>query len=169
MLQNLLVERFGLAVHRETRELPIYELVVAKGGLKMKEAEKAPAGAQTPPEPSADGGPPNLHMTRNKTGCRSSAGRARDVSTARERGRVGHRPNANHRQPAPNAAIPNWPSVVDKTGVTGIYDFNLRFAPESAGAGGAGSAASAEPPSVALSAASDPAPSLFTAFEASLG
>jgi uncharacterized protein (TIGR03435 family) len=34
MLQNLLVERFKLAIHRETRELPAYALVVAKNGLK---------------------------------------------------------------------------------------------------------------------------------------
>jgi uncharacterized protein (TIGR03435 family) len=38
MLQNLLVERFDLAAHRETRELPGYEMVVAKGGLKIKES-----------------------------------------------------------------------------------------------------------------------------------
>jgi uncharacterized protein (TIGR03435 family) len=36
MVQALLVERFGLKVHREKRELPIYSLVVAKGGAKLK-------------------------------------------------------------------------------------------------------------------------------------
>jgi uncharacterized protein (TIGR03435 family) len=34
MLQTLLADRFQLAIHRETRELPIFELVVAKGGPK---------------------------------------------------------------------------------------------------------------------------------------
>jgi len=38
MLQTLLVERFQLAFHRETKEMPVYALVVAKGGLKIKEA-----------------------------------------------------------------------------------------------------------------------------------
>jgi len=39
MLQNLLVERFQLQLHRETKEVPMYALVVGKGGLKVKEGE----------------------------------------------------------------------------------------------------------------------------------
>ena len=39
MQQNLLKERFKLAAHFEKKELPGYELVVAKGGLKMQHAE----------------------------------------------------------------------------------------------------------------------------------
>src|SRR5262249_8494129 len=35
MLQDLLAKRFKLALHRETRMLPVYELVVAKGGPKL--------------------------------------------------------------------------------------------------------------------------------------
>jgi uncharacterized protein (TIGR03435 family) len=38
MLQSLMEERFKLALHRETRMEPIYELVVAKGGPKLKES-----------------------------------------------------------------------------------------------------------------------------------
>jgi len=38
MLQSVLEERFKLKTHLETRELPVYVLTVAKGGLKMKQA-----------------------------------------------------------------------------------------------------------------------------------
>ena len=55
MLQNLLAERFKLALHHETKELPIYALVVGKGGPKLKEAVEedaaTPQGAAAPPPP----------------------------------------------------------------------------------------------------------------------
>lgn len=63
MLQALLADRFKLAVTRETKELPVYALVVGKNGLKMKESppEEAPAAnsdapAAAAPTPSAPGG-----------------------------------------------------------------------------------------------------------------
>jgi uncharacterized protein (TIGR03435 family) len=41
MLQALLADRFHLTLHRETRELPIYALVTAKGGPKLRAAESS--------------------------------------------------------------------------------------------------------------------------------
>jgi uncharacterized protein (TIGR03435 family) len=38
MMQALLTERFELKLHRESRDLPVYELVVGKGGSKLKES-----------------------------------------------------------------------------------------------------------------------------------
>jgi uncharacterized protein (TIGR03435 family) len=38
MLQALLADRFKLTIHRETKNLPIYSLVIAKGGSKLQEA-----------------------------------------------------------------------------------------------------------------------------------
>ncbi len=43
MLQNLLAERFQLKLHRETKEAPVYALIVAKGGPKLKKSEVAAA------------------------------------------------------------------------------------------------------------------------------
>lgn len=45
LLQQLLKERFKLAVHQETRDVPGYALVVAKGGPKLTPAEKTDAMA----------------------------------------------------------------------------------------------------------------------------
>jgi uncharacterized protein (TIGR03435 family) len=39
MLQSLLADRFGLAFHRETKELSAYILVVDKGGPRFKASE----------------------------------------------------------------------------------------------------------------------------------
>lgn len=46
MLQSLLAERCGLKVHRETKQLPVYNLVIARGGLKLNEA-KASASSRS--------------------------------------------------------------------------------------------------------------------------
>jgi uncharacterized protein (TIGR03435 family) len=51
MLRNLLAERFKLAIHKETRELPVYSLVVSKGGLKIKESAPPAAGSDAPALP----------------------------------------------------------------------------------------------------------------------
>jgi uncharacterized protein (TIGR03435 family) len=56
MMQNLLAERFKLVFHRETKEQPVYALVVGKTGLKMKEVVEeaaAPASASDPAKTSA--------------------------------------------------------------------------------------------------------------------
>lgn len=38
MLQSLLADRFQFKAHEETKQLPVYDFVIAKGGLKMKQA-----------------------------------------------------------------------------------------------------------------------------------
>jgi uncharacterized protein (TIGR03435 family) len=55
MLRGLLADRFKLAVHHETRDMPKYDLVVAKGGPKLQPpAEESPEGSR-PPDPGAPG------------------------------------------------------------------------------------------------------------------
>ncbi len=55
MLQNLLAERFKLAIHRDHKEMQVYQMAVAKGGLKVKESV---------PEPAKDGDPPPMTLGR---------------------------------------------------------------------------------------------------------
>jgi|ERR1017187_5221533 uncharacterized protein (TIGR03435 family) len=40
MLRSMLANRFNLKVHHETRELPVYELVIAKGGFKLQPSKE---------------------------------------------------------------------------------------------------------------------------------
>ena len=70
MQQRLLVERFGLQVHFEKKDMTVYELTVAKGGSKLTESQDAaaekPEAAWRPPA----GGPPVRTMARVKVWCR---------------------------------------------------------------------------------------------------
>ena len=63
MWQGLLAERFKLVAHRETREFQIYDLLVAKGGPKFREASITPGndGSRTYSELKVDGGLQRMH------------------------------------------------------------------------------------------------------------
>ena len=67
MLQKLIADRFRMTIHRETKELPIYALVLGKNGHKLKtpnpddkeppiDAVMAGRGAPPPPPPPPGGG-----------------------------------------------------------------------------------------------------------------
>jgi len=66
MMQNLLVERFKLSIHRENREQSVYALVVGKGGLKIKEA--------APEEEPGVGGGLNVRINNDGSGGAISSG-----------------------------------------------------------------------------------------------
>ncbi len=52
MLKTLLEDRFKLTTHAESKELPGYALVLAKGGLKIKPVEKGGGGMKATPVPA---------------------------------------------------------------------------------------------------------------------
>ena len=69
LMQSLLAERFGLKFHRETRELPVYALVVAKDGPKLKpKSEGESSGSNT------TGGTNASHLTATATSMELLAG-----------------------------------------------------------------------------------------------
>ena len=106
MLQSMLADRFALKTTIETRELPVYALVVAKGGLKMKSVQVDPMPpAGTPP-------PPGAHLPRLMT----TDGR-QWTATAFPISEFSHW--LSHFEEMDNRV------VVDETGVTGNYDFVL--------------------------------------------
>jgi uncharacterized protein (TIGR03435 family) len=54
MLQALLRDQFQMKMHRETKEFPVYGLIVGKGELKLKEsAADAPSDGVEPPKRTA--------------------------------------------------------------------------------------------------------------------
>jgi uncharacterized protein (TIGR03435 family) len=116
MLRNLLVERFHLRYHRETRELPLYELRVAPGGPKLKRT------VNEPPESNA------LSVTRTPDGCLTFP---RGLNTPF----YGNGPKFSLQRVHTTmdefaAALENeWLHipVANLTGLTGQYDFYLCF------------------------------------------
>lgn len=143
MLQSLLEDRFKLKAHRETRELPLYELTVAKSGLKMKLAEDQTA--------------PNALV--GAAGARGGALTGGGIGLGRNDMDARAQP-INLLAAALGALYAGRP-VVDKTGLSGLYDIKLQWSPD------AGLAAPVNPPGAAPSAPSGP--SLFTALEEQLG
>jgi bla regulator protein BlaR1 len=128
MLVPLLTGRFNLKYHREQRELPVYVLVVAKGGIKMKPG-KAP-DHQAPPMPG-DGpvtlkpgaGPPPAgpgNRARSRWGQGLLMMRPGHVEAA----------NSNIEMLAHVLSDQLGRTVIDKTGLTGNYDYTLQWTPE---------------------------------------
>ncbi len=135
MLQNLLSERFKLKLHRETKDLPIYALVVGKNGVKMKESSKddpAPDAAGAPPPPSRGPGPGEIRMTKNGMPQLPPGGGRRSIMLM-----IGGKMRLQANQ-QPTTAIAEMLGnqlgrpVVDQTGLTGNYDYTLEFVPEGA-------------------------------------
>lgn len=155
MLQALLAERFGLKIHRETKEAAGFVLSVGPGGAKLKESPEAP-----PSDPAArpqfglgkegfltlPAGYSSIMVMPPKEGVsRASAGRTTMDEFCVWLSRQLQQPVGN------------------ETGLEGTFDFRLLFATEHFR-----DAPQAEPPGGRLEA-SEPAPTLPKAVEGQLG
>jgi len=158
MVRGLLAERFKLAVHKETRELPAYELVVArrdgKLGPQLRPSDVDCAALMAAGRARADG-PPALPPIGQRVPCSMrlfpgnfTGGSMRMAQLAAALGRI---PSINR-------------TVVDKTGLTGTFDFDLSFTPEQM------PSENLMPPGAPPLPPIDPnGPSLFTALQEQLG
>jgi bla regulator protein BlaR1 len=129
-LQPLLVTRFNLQFHHETRERPTYSLVVAKNGPKLRKAQ---------------------HVVTNPTGTGSPDGTGdRDESTVTP-GKIVLKGSSLSLLANLLSSQGLSHTVVDKTGLTELYDITLRWSPDDIGSSDAS------------------LPSLFTALQEQLG
>ncbi len=132
MMQSLLEDRFQLKVHMETRELPVFMLGVTKDGSKL--------------QPTIEGraGPGGL-----------SAGSSRSSGTAAGTEISGSGISISRLMNMLSDRLDR--PIIDKTNLTGTYDFTLKFAPYATSPAGPDSAT--EPIG----------PSIFTAIQEQLG
>ena len=172
LLRNLLADRFKLKVHTEQREMQVFALVLRQEGKLGSSlsptkvdcaALMAARGRGDGPPPAFEPGarPPCSFMMGPGTLAASSVPMAELARSLSQRlGRI----------------------VIDRTGLSGQYDFEVTFAPESAGGlggpgggpGGGGAlvlgGGGAPPPGAPPPPPVDPnAPSLFTALQEQLG
>ena len=130
MLRALLVDRFKLAFHREQKEFSIYQLELARGGPKLKPSTAAP---DDPPQLISTVYPQRMVLPARNVSMS-------DLAILMQRAML-DRP------------------VVDKTGLTGRFDFDLEWAPDETQFGG----------EVPIASADAPSPPLFTALQQQLG
>jgi uncharacterized protein (TIGR03435 family) len=105
MLQALLADRIKLVVHQETRELPVFLLVLAKSGLKLQESKPNPT------DPDATNNPIFGGTVRSEGIIRTGKWIASSDLAGWLSGEIGR-------------------TVVDKTGLMGRYDFSVQYTRE---------------------------------------
>jgi len=153
MVQNLLAERFKLAVHRETKQVSGYALEIAKNGPKLEESGKNSVQANR-------GAKPESKRDEACRGCNAIVIQDESGFPAPRPGNPIFLPgtgfsatiavNGKNRASVLNGgaqAIADYlgnavgSPVEDRTELTGIYDVHLEFVPDSPSA----TAAAAEP------------------------
>ncbi len=147
MLQSLLAERFGLRTHRETRDLPTYELFVTRTGSRLKAADPQacdPAGARANPNGDHRAG---VTCGSFYTGPASLDGRSMSMAGF-----------------CNTLAIVLGRPVADQTGLSGLFDVHLDFDPEGVNLGNGSSGLSTE-----ADKSDGTRPSIFSALQQQLG
>jgi uncharacterized protein (TIGR03435 family) len=154
MMRSLLAERFKLVAREETRDMPMYELVVNRpDGQLGPQITKSTTDCQALMAGARRGGgpPPGLNPgERPVCGMRFGFGELRAGS-------------ASMRELAQLLSGQTERFVVDRTGLTDRYDFDLTFTPDRLPQGGP------PPAGVQLPAIDPNGPSIFTALQEQLG
>lgn len=129
MLQDLLAERFNLRLHHTTKDFPVYELTIAKGGLKLRENTDPNLEPSRPGEqrlPADSHGFPQF--APGKSGFAVSFVNGLSRMAAR-----GMPLSALTRELGAQLGTITGPNsfamgrIVDKVGLNGKYDFNLEY------------------------------------------
>ncbi len=139
MLQMLLAERFGLTARRDTKISPVYAMVPAKHGLKMKRSEAA--GSPSPAEQPLIFSAPGI-VSANGGGMRLCCGKAKLIGISMA-------------SLADLLSSQTDRPVQDNTGIQGLFDVSLEWTPEDARR-----PEGSDPP---------PGPSIYTAIQEQLG
>ena len=155
MLQALLEDRFKLKIHRESKDVPLYALTVAKGGIKLKPLTGGNCVAM-----DFVNGPPPLQPGQRY--CDTRIGRRGANTTVDSAG-------ATLAEFCRALSLVMDRPLVDKTGIAGKFDIHMEFAIDQAAPGVAaplpgrdGALPSAPPDAL-------PAPSVFTAVQQEWG
>jgi uncharacterized protein (TIGR03435 family) len=114
MVQALLVDRFKLVMRRESREMPVYALLVARGGPKLQRAD---IDEKDCPEASLNALGPVSTSTPTPNVCHAFSGGM---------GRGLHSRASSISDLA--AFVENWTDrpLLDKTGIGGLYRFETK-------------------------------------------
>jgi uncharacterized protein (TIGR03435 family) len=140
MLQTLLVERFHMEVRRESRDQPVFALLVDKNGPKLTKSEE---------DSSAPLAVSGLEARRgNRDRPMVTAGNGRLEAHRVTLGALANLLSASLRRP-----------VLDQTGIVGTYDVKLEAAPEDVG-GAARSARMTVPGNTGIDGVNSPATAL---------
>ena len=169
MEQNLLSERFKLAVHFEKKEMPVYELTVGKNGHKLKES---PPSVAAPVDTAPPALPPPGKMEKDRDGFIVLPRRSGGLSMSITNGRMRIQADDQSMEQFVSLLINQLGRpVTDATGLTGKYDITLICAAEGMGMmsvtrSGPGISDGGMPPAMPEA---EPAPTLFEAVQQQLG